>query len=108
MLPYSFLGWAGQRAPIHLLYTTCRSLNCHVDPALAASFLAEFWGSERTERCFLMRDEVVQKTRWHKMVHACCARCYGQQRRLPMFWPAATTGFYPICTCSRGGRRQPR
>ena len=42
MLPYSFLGWAGQRAPIHLLYTTCRSLNCHVDPALAVSFLASF------------------------------------------------------------------
>ena len=29
MLSYCFLSWAGQRAPIYLLYTTCRSLNGH-------------------------------------------------------------------------------
>ena len=42
MLSYCLLSWAGQRAPIYLLYTTCRSLNGHVVPALAASFLASF------------------------------------------------------------------
>ena len=42
MLTCCLLSWAGQRAPIYPLYTTCRSLNCHVVPALAASFLASY------------------------------------------------------------------
>ena len=42
MVPYCLLSWAGQRAPVYLLYATCRSLNGHVVPALAASFLASF------------------------------------------------------------------
>ena len=42
MLPYCLLSWVGQRAPIYLLCTMCRSLGCHVVPTLAASFLASF------------------------------------------------------------------
>ena len=36
------LSLAGKRAPVYLLYTTCRSLNGHAVPALSASFLASF------------------------------------------------------------------
>ena len=42
MLTYRSLSWAGQRAPIYLLYTTCRSLGRHVVTKRAASFLASF------------------------------------------------------------------
>ena len=42
MLPYCLLSWAGQRAPVYLLYRTCRSLNSHVVPALASSVLVSF------------------------------------------------------------------
>ena len=42
VLSYCPLSWAGQRAPICLLNTTCRSLNGHVAPALVASLLASF------------------------------------------------------------------
>ena len=42
MLPYCLLSWAGQHAPIYLVYTTCRSLNGYIVPALVASFLASF------------------------------------------------------------------
>ena len=42
VLPYCLLSCARQRAPVYLLFTTCRSLNCHAVPALAASFLASF------------------------------------------------------------------
>ena len=40
MPSYCLLSWAGQRAPVYLLYTTYRSLNGLVVFALAASFLA--------------------------------------------------------------------
>jgi hypothetical protein len=40
VLPYCLLSWVGQRAPIYLLCTMCRSLGCHVVPTLVASFLA--------------------------------------------------------------------
>jgi len=42
MLPHCLLSWAGQRAPIYLLHTTCRSLNGRVVPELFVSFLASF------------------------------------------------------------------
>ena len=42
MPSYCLLSWAGQRAPIDPLYSTCRSLNCHVVPALVSSLLASF------------------------------------------------------------------
>jgi hypothetical protein len=42
MMSYCLLSCAGQRATVYLLYTTCRTLNGHVVPALVASFLASF------------------------------------------------------------------
>ena len=42
MMAHCLLSWAGQRSPIYLLYTTCRSLNGQIFLALAASFLASF------------------------------------------------------------------
>ena len=42
MLFFCLLSSTGQRVPIYRLYTTCRSLNSHVVPTLAASFLASF------------------------------------------------------------------
>ena len=42
MLPHCLLSGTGQRAPIYLSNTTCRSLDCHVVPTLVASFLASF------------------------------------------------------------------
>jgi hypothetical protein len=44
-LLYCLLSRVGQRAPIYLLYTTCRSLSGKVAPALAVSFLASFFRS---------------------------------------------------------------
>jgi len=43
VLSYCLLSWAGQRAPVYFLYTSCRSLSCHVVPPLAASFLVSLW-----------------------------------------------------------------
>ena len=37
-----------------------------------------------------MRHGVVQKTRRHQKVHACCVGRYDRQRRFPVLWPAAT------------------
>ena len=41
---------AGKRLPVYLLYATCRLLNCHVVPALAASFLVSFEALHVSER----------------------------------------------------------
>ena len=60
----------------------------HVVTTLAASFLASFKGSERTERCLycvMGKNERPVGTR-RCTPHACCAGRYGRQRRYPMFW----------------------
>ena len=59
-LSYCFLILAGQQAPVYLFFTTCRSLNCHVVPTLAASFLAGF-EALRERRGAFMRDGVTRK-----------------------------------------------
>ena len=37
-----FLSWAGQRAPVYLLFKTCRALNGHIVLVLVSPFLASF------------------------------------------------------------------